>query len=148
MEPSPFEPVAVDLRDYVDFDLDEAVGRRVLTTDVVAVDIVSLEPGQVIAARTLSGADAIYTVLGGRVWVVTDEAEATLDPLQAVVVPAGIPHGLRNDGTDPLILHVVVSPPDEMPGSVAGPAPAAAEPVAPPVQRPGLLDRMRRVLGG
>ncbi len=143
-------PVAADLRDYVDFDLDAAAGRRVFTTDVVAVDLVCLEPAQVVPARTLAGADAIYTVLGGRAWVVTDEAEVTLEPLQAVVVPAGVPHGVRNDGADPLILQVVVSPPDEMPGSVLGPAPAADQGArdargAPP---PGLLERLRRTLGG
>jgi quercetin dioxygenase-like cupin family protein len=150
MEPSIYEPVAVDLRDYVDFDLAAAVGRRVVTTDVVAVDLVCLEPGQDIAARTLAGADVIYTVLGGRVWVVTDDAEVTLEPLQAVVVPAGIPHGLRNDGADPLILQVVASPPDEMPESVLGPAPAAvAEKAArPTAAKPSVLDRMRKVLGG
>ena len=144
-----YEPTAVDLRDYVDFDLDAAVGRRIFTTEVVAVDLVCLEPGQVIEARTLGGADAIYTVLGGRVWVVTDDAEVTLDPLQAVVVPAGIPHGLRNDGIDPLILQVVVSPPDEMPGSVLGPvAVASTGEAAAAGPKPSLLDRVRRVLGG
>jgi quercetin dioxygenase-like cupin family protein len=126
MEPSPFEPIAVDLRDYVDFDLDAASGRRVVTTDVLAVDVVCLEPKQVIDARTLAGADAVYTVIGGRAWIVTDEAEVTLEALQAVVIPAGIPHGIRNDSPDPLILQVLVSPPDEMPGSVPGPAAAAA----------------------
>ena len=149
MQSSEYEPVAVDLRDYVDFDLDAAVGRRIFTTDVVAVDLVCLEPGQLIDVRTLSGADAIYTVLGGRVWVVTDEAEVTLEPLQAVVVPAGIPHALRNDGIDPLILQVVVSPPDEMPESVPGPAVVAAEePQIVDDGKPGLLDRVRGVLGG
>ena len=149
MPSTPYEPVAVDLRDYVDFDLEAASGRRVVTTDVVAVDIVCLEPGQVIDARTLAGADVIYTVLGGRAWVVTDDAQVTLEPLQAVVVPAGIPHGVRNDGADPLILQAVVSPPDEMPGSVLGPAPAAAaEAAPPPAPKPSVLDRVRRVLGG
>ena len=150
MQPSPFEPLAVDLRDYVDFDLAAAAGRRVVTTDVVEVDIVCMEPDQVIDARTLAGADVIYTVLGGRVWVVTDEAEVTLEPLQAVVVPAGVPHGLRNDGADPLILQVVVSPPDEMPESVLGPAPVAAAEKAAAAAEPkrSMLDRMRQVLGG
>ena len=148
MEPAD-QPTAVDLRDYVDFDLDAAVGRRVVTTDVVAVDIVCLEPGQVVDVRTLAGADAIYTVLGGRVWVVTDETEVTLEPLQAVVIPADIPHGLRNDGADPLILQVVVSPPDEMPDSVFGPLEAAGAADAPAEQRRRtLVDRMRKVLGG
>ncbi len=147
MDAPGFEPVAVDLRDYVDFDLAAASGRRIFTTDVVAVDLLCLEPTQVVDARTLAGADAIYTVLGGRAWVVTDEVEVTLEPLQAVVVPAGIPHALRNDGVDPLIVQVVVSPPDEMPGSVLGPL---TQPEAAPArpERPGVLDRMRKVLGG
>ena len=146
MENPAFEPVAVDLRDYVDFDLAAATGRRIFTTDVVAVDLVCLEPGQVVEPRTLAGADAIYTVLGGRAWVVTDEVEVTLEPLQAVVVPAGIPHALRNDGVDPLIVQVVVSPPDEMPGSVLGPAVATTE--QPTAEPRSVLDRLRRVLGG
>jgi len=141
-----FEPTAVDLRDYVTFDLEGAAGRRVFATDVVAVDLVCLEPHQVVPARTYASADAIYTVLGGRAWVVTDEAEVTLAALQSVIVPAGVPHGLRNEAPDPLILQVVVSPPDEAPPLPPGPA---VEPGATaPAPSPGLLDRLRRTLGG
>jgi quercetin dioxygenase-like cupin family protein len=141
---SPFEPVAVDLRDYVAFDLDGASGRRVFATDVVAVDLVCLEPHQAVPPRSFPTADAIYTVLGGRAWVVTDEAEVTLGPLQSVLLPAEVPHGLRNDSPDPLILQVVVSPPDEAPVVPPGPATVAEGSEA----RPSLLDRMRRGLGG
>jgi quercetin dioxygenase-like cupin family protein len=142
----PFEPTAVDLRDYVVFDPAATTGRRVLVTDMVAVDLVCLEPQQVVRARRFAEADVVYTVLGGLAWVVTDDREVTLEPLQAVLVPAGVVHGLRNDSPDPLILQVVVSPPDESavppgpprPGSrAAGAAPAA-----------GLAERLRRALGG
>jgi quercetin dioxygenase-like cupin family protein len=109
-------PVPVDLRDYVHFSLETPSGRRVFATDVLAVDLVCLEPGQVIPARTFANADAVYTVLGGVAWVVCDEAEVTLRPLQAVLVPAGVPHGLRNESADPLLLQVFSSPPDEAPG--------------------------------
>ncbi len=144
---APFEPVAVDLRDYVVFDLGGASGRRVFATDVVAVDLVCLEPQQVVEPRTFPTADAIYTVLGGRVWVVTDEAEVTLAALQSVMVPAGVPHALRNDSPDPLILQAVVSPPDEAPVLAVGPA---VEPAAQGTERsrPALVDRLRRTLGG
>jgi quercetin dioxygenase-like cupin family protein len=151
----PSEPIAVDLRDYVEFDLSSPSARRVFATDVLAVDLLSLEPHQVVDARTFPTADVIYTVLGGRAWAVTDEAEVTLEPLQSVMVPAGVPHGLRNDAPDPLIVQVVISPPDEAPEASEGPA-AAAETERRPVrvQRPGdtprrpLLDRLRRTLGG
>ncbi|MPZ89214.1 MAG: cupin domain-containing protein [Nitriliruptorales bacterium] len=154
--PAPFDPIAVDLRDYVDFNLASASGRRVFATDVVAVDLLSLEPRQVVEARTFATADVIYTVLGGRAWVVTDDTEVTLEALQSVMVPGGVPHGVRNDSPDPLILQLVISPPDEAPEAAVGPADAAdaerrsarAEPPNPPPRRSTLVDRLRRTLGG
>jgi quercetin dioxygenase-like cupin family protein len=136
------DPTPVDLRDYVAFDLEGAAGRRVFATDVVAVDVVCLEPGQVVDARAFASADAIYTVLGGIAWVVTDDAEVTLTALQSVMVPAAVPHGIRNDSPDPLIVQAVISPPDEAPRAVPGPA-VTPDPTlgSPP---PGLLERLRR----
>lgn len=144
-DPTPARPTAVDLRDYVEFDLEGARGRRVFATDVVAVDISCLEPDQQLRARTFATADVIYTVLGGIAWVVTDEAEVTLQALQSVMIPAGVPHGVRNDSPDPLILQVVVSPPDEAPPAEVGPAVAPAADVG--RVRPGLVTRLRRGLG-
>jgi quercetin dioxygenase-like cupin family protein len=147
MDPAAYEPVAVDLRDYVDFSLDAATGRRVFTTDVLAVDLLCLEPRQVIEPRTFPTADVLYTVIGGVAWIVTDEAQVTLRALQALLVPAGVPHGVRNDSADPLLLQMVCSPPDEAPPSLEGPA---VQPETRPDEpgRPGALDRLRRVLGG
>jgi quercetin dioxygenase-like cupin family protein len=143
-EPTPYEPTAVDLRDYVVFDPGQPVQRRVFATDVVGVDLMCLEPKQVMGARAFPTADVVYTVLGGRAWIVTDEAEATLDPLQSVMVPATVPHGVRNDSPDPLILQVVVSPPDEIPAPF-GPPPTPHHPSKP---RRSATDRLRRALGG
>lgn len=138
------DPVPVDLRDYVDFDLAGASGRRVFATDVVAIDLVCLEPGQSVQARSFGTADAIYTVLGGVAWIVTDDAEVTLEALQSVMVPATVPHGIRNDHADPLVLQVVVSPPDEAPAARPGPS---SNPEPRPGKRPpGMLERLRQRL--
>lgn len=140
------EPLPVDLRDYVDFSADGPSGRRVFATDVLALDVVCLEPGQHVGAREFAGADVVYTVLGGRAWVVTPDAEVTLEPLQALLVPAGVTHGIRNDAADPLILQAAASPPDDLPPVHAGPA---RRPVRRGDQRrSGALERLRRVLGG
>lgn len=143
----PYEPVAVDLRHFASFELDGPAARRVLRTDVVALDVVCLEPQQVLEARTFEDADAVYVVLGGRAWVVTDEAEVTLDPLQAVLVPAGVPHGVRNSSPDPLILQLVTSPPDEVPVLAIGPDEESVAMVRAEAERPGVLGRLRRALG-
>lgn len=105
------EPAAADLRDHVAFDTAKAVRSRVHETALLAVDMVCLEPGQQLAARTYDESDALYAVIGGRAWIVTDGAEVTLDPLQTVMIPAGTPHGVRNDSPDPLLLQVVSSLP-------------------------------------
>ena len=146
-EHSGFQPTAVDLRDYVDFDLDAVTDRRVFATDVVAIDLVCLEPHQVMEAREFATADAVYTVLGGIAWVVTDDAEVTIQALQSVMIPAGVVHGLRNNSADPLILQVVVSPPDEAPPAKPGPAAEPAPNVGTP-PRQGMLDRLRKGLTG
>ncbi len=158
----PTDPVPVDLRDYVLFDADRPAGRRVYASDALALDLVCLEPRQTVAARTLRSADVVYTVLGGRAWVVTAETEVTLEPLQAVMVPAGVPHGLRNDSADPLILQAVVSPPGDAPAAFEGPVERGAvagrtaggarmrrQASRPDLTgKPGLLDRLRKALGG
>lgn len=145
---SGYEPTAVDLRDYVTFDADSPASRRVYATDVLAVDVVCLEPQQVIEPRAFETADAIYTVLGGVAWLVTDEAQVTLRALQSLMVPAPVAHGLRNNSADPLIVQLVLSPPDEAPE--AAPGPVVTEPADDALgdERPGLLSRVRRWLGG
>lgn len=105
------EPMTVDLRDYVAFDAARAVRARVFATDLVAVDMLCLEPGQQLGARTHDDSDTVYVVIGGRAWIVTDAGEATLDPLHAVLIPAGTTHGIRNDSPDPLLLQTVTSLP-------------------------------------
>ena len=144
---NPVDPVPVDLRDYVEFDTGAPLARRALLTDVLALDVICLEPQQTVDARTFATADAVYTVLGGQAWVVTDDAEVTLTALQAILVPAGVPHGLSNLAADPLILQMVTSPPDESPVVPTGASPVATAERAAEDARPGFVDRLRRTLG-
>lgn len=149
------DPVPVDLRHYVDFDLERPAATRVYATAGLALDLICLEPRQALPARTFEHSTVVYTVLGGRAWVVTDEAEVTLEPLQAVLVPPAVPHGVRNDSPDPLILQAVVGPPapsgdatDGQPSQVAPPRRAEQQGAGDRSARRGLLDRLRGALGG
>lgn len=118
-DPSPSGPddaaapavVPVDLRDYVTFSRDEATRVRVLRTDAVALDVWCLEPRQATPVLHLPDQDVTYTVIGGRSWFVTDEGEIGLDPMGALLVPAGTVHGIDNRAPDPLIVVAHVSPP-------------------------------------
>jgi quercetin dioxygenase-like cupin family protein len=103
--------VPVDLRDYVEFSQDAARRVRVLATDALAVDLWCIEPGQATPVLRYDDRDVAYTVVGGRSWFVTEEGEVGLDPMGALLVPAGVVHGIDNRAVDPLIVVASVSPP-------------------------------------
>lgn len=102
----------VDLRDYVDFTTDAARRTRVFTTGRLAHDLWCIEPQQATPVLQYADSDVTYTVIGGRSWFVTEQGEIGLDPMGALLVPAGVVHGIDNRGADPLIVAAVSSPPD------------------------------------
>lgn len=102
----------VDLRDYVDFSQGLARRVRVFATPTLALDLWCIEPQQSTDVLRYTAADVTYTVLGGRSWFVTEQGEIGLDPLGAMLVPAGVTHGIDNRGADPLIVVASSSPPD------------------------------------
>jgi mannose-6-phosphate isomerase-like protein (cupin superfamily) len=103
----------VDLRDYVDFSRGEATRVRVFASDHLALDLWCVEPQQATPVLHLPDRDVTYTVVGGRSWFVTDDGEVGLDPLGAMLVPAGVVHGIDNRAPDPLIVVAVSSPPSD-----------------------------------
>jgi quercetin dioxygenase-like cupin family protein len=122
----PATPLPVDLRDWVRFSTSEATRVRVLRTAQLAIDLWCIEPRQATDVLTLPEADVTYTVLAGRSWFATAEGDIGLDPLGALLVPAGTAHGIDNRAPDPLIVLAVSAPPDatapEPPVSDAGTA--------------------------
>ena len=73
-------------------------------------DLYCLEPGQEQAAHAHEGADKVYVVVEGTAMVrVGDELQA-LQPTQAALAPSGLPHGVRNDGPERLVLLVFMAP--------------------------------------
>jgi quercetin dioxygenase-like cupin family protein len=139
----------VDLRDYTSFDPERARRVRVMATDVLTVDLWCLEPRQATDALRYDEIDVCYTVLGGTAWFVTDEGELGLGPLGAMLVPAGVAHGIDNRTVDPVVILAAGSPPD---------VPAADVAVDEPVEdrrgavrhlpQPGALTRgFRRLFG-
>lgn len=133
----------MDLRDYVDFDEREARRTRVYATERLATDLWCIEPQQATPAMVLD-ADVTYTVVGGRSWFVTEDGEIGLDPLGAMLVPAGVAHGIDNRGMDPLIVLAVVSPP----GEDTEDAPVAEGRGAVRIEDPDATSPLRRALRG
>jgi quercetin dioxygenase-like cupin family protein len=137
----------VDLRDYVSFSRGAATRVRVFSSDHLALDLWCVEPQQATPVLHLPDRDVTYTVMGGRSWFVTDDGEVGLDPLGAMLVPAGVVHGIDNRAPDPLIIVAVSSPPS--PELEDTPVEATGEAVRYERSGPGPVRRFfDRVFGG
>ena len=143
---TPAGVLPVDLRDWVRFDAGAATCVRVMATDTLALDVWGVEPHQATGVLTFADADVVYTVLGGRSWIATDDGEVGLDPLGSVLIPAGVVHGIANRAPDPLVVVAVSSPPAPAP-DVSSPAATDGRAVRPAPGAGGvrgLLGRLRR----
>lgn len=130
----------VDLRDHVRFSPDHATRVRVFATDHLAYDLWCIEPRQSTPVLHHPDHDTTYTVIGGRSWFVTDQGEIGLDPLGAMLVPAGVVHGIDNRAADPLIVFATSSPPSD--DAEDEPPVDLRAAIHVPATEPGLLRRV------
>lgn len=70
-----------------------------------------LEPGQTQKTHAHQGADKFYFVLEGSGKFSVGDEQREADAGALVVAPAGIPHGVTNDGNGRLSLLVAIAPP-------------------------------------
>lgn len=69
------------------------------------------EPEQQHAAHVHANQDKIYVVLQGAGEATVGEETAAVEAGDVVLAPAGVPHGMRNSGSERLVVMVVFSPP-------------------------------------
>ncbi len=79
--------------------------------DHLMVGVNCLEPGQEQHTHTHESADKVYIVMEGEGVFILGEAEQTAGPGSVVWAPAGVPHGVRNAGSERLTLLVGIAPP-------------------------------------
>jgi mannose-6-phosphate isomerase-like protein (cupin superfamily) len=98
-------------REHAKFSADKMAKIALATTGRAQLDLYCLEPGQAQTPHTHPDQDKIYVVLEGRGRVLVGAEEELLEAGEAVVAPAGTPHGVSNPGPARLLALVVVSPP-------------------------------------
>lgn len=98
-------------RDHVKFSLDRMAKIALASTERTQVDLYCVAPGQAQKPHTHEGQDKIYFVLEGSGRFASGGADERLVAGEGLVAPAGVEHGLVNDGSEPLLVLVVVTPP-------------------------------------
>ena len=109
----------IRVRDHVKVAGDKMAKVGLSSTARTQLDLYCVAPGQSQSVHRHEGEDKIYYVLEGAGRFSVGGVEERLGPGEAVVAPAGIDHGLVNDGGELLLVLVVVAPP---PAHMARPA--------------------------
>jgi quercetin dioxygenase-like cupin family protein len=101
----------IRIEDHVKLDTAKMARIALATTDRAQLDLYCVAPGQSQKPHTHADQDKIYFVLEGAGRFSLAGKDERVAAGEALVAPAGVEHGLVNDGADPLLVLVVVTPP-------------------------------------
>lgn len=108
---APMPPYLTDYRQHIGAKPDKVYKATLFRGDHLMLGLNCLEPGQVQPVHDHTDQDKFYAVLEGMgVFTVgADEQEA--GPGVVVWAPVGLPHGVRNEGSQRLVLLMGIAPP-------------------------------------
>ncbi len=74
------------------------------------VGLNAFEPGQEHKLHSHAGMDKLYHVLSGQGLFLLEHREIEMQAGTLLVAPEGVPHGIRNTGTERLLVLAVLAP--------------------------------------
>ena len=101
----------IRVRDHAKVATDKMAKIGLAGTERTQLDLYCVAPGQSQSPHRHESEDKIYYVIEGAGRFRVGETEERLEAGEAVVAPAGVDHGLVNDGAALLLVLVVVAPP-------------------------------------
>jgi mannose-6-phosphate isomerase-like protein (cupin superfamily) len=89
----------------------EKMGKATLyRSEHLLVGLNAFEPRQEHALHAHENMDKVYHVLEGHGLFLLEGREEEMDPGLLLVAPAGVPHGIRNTGSERLVVLAILSP--------------------------------------
>lgn len=89
----------------------EKMGKAtIFESSRLLVGLNAFEPGQQHALHAHAGQDKVYQVLEGRGVFLLDGRELPMQPGDLLVAPDGVPHGVRNTGSERLLVLAILAP--------------------------------------
>jgi len=101
---------AIRPRDHAVYSADKMGKATLFKSEHLMVGLNAFEPGQEHALHTHDGMDKVYQVVEGRGLFLIEGAEIAVEAGVVLVAPAGVPHGIRNDGEQRLLLLAILAP--------------------------------------
>ncbi len=89
----------------------EKMGKSTLfRSDRLLVGLNCFEPGQEHRLHSHAGQDKVYHVLSGSGLFLVADGEVRMEAGTMLVAPEGVPHGIRNDRPERLVVLAVLAP--------------------------------------
>ncbi|MGE4620411.1 MAG: cupin domain-containing protein [Planctomycetota bacterium] len=103
-------PCPILPEDYAVWSSSKMGKSTIFQSDRLLVGLNSFEVGQEHVLHTHPGMDKVYLVVAGEGVFLLEDRQLELVSGQMLVAPADVPHGVRNDGPDPLLVLVFLAP--------------------------------------
>lgn len=89
----------------------EGMGKSTLfQSERLLVGLNAFEPGQSHVLHAHADMDKVYQVVEGEGVFLLEGEEVAMTAGELLVAPAGVPHGVRNDGTSRLLVLAILAP--------------------------------------
>ncbi len=103
-------PSAIRPEDHAVFSPVKMGKSTIFRSDRLLVGLNCFEPGQDHALHTHAGMDKVYHVLSGRGRFLVEDGELDMEAGTMLVAPEGIAHGIRNTGSERLVVLTILAP--------------------------------------
>jgi mannose-6-phosphate isomerase-like protein (cupin superfamily) len=103
--PRPIRP-----EEHAVFNPDKMGKATLFQSDRIMVGLNAFEPGQEHKLHAHAGMDKVYQVLSGSGVFLLEEREIDFEPGIMLVAPEGVPHGIRNTGSERLVVLAILAP--------------------------------------
>jgi quercetin dioxygenase-like cupin family protein len=103
-------PTVIRPADRAEWRSDKMGKATLFESSRLLVGLNAFEPGQSHALHSHTGMDKVYHVLHGAGVFLLEGRELPMTAGDLLVAPEGVPHGVRNTGTDRLLLLAILAP--------------------------------------
>ena len=103
-------PSIVRLQDHAAYTPNKMGKSTIFESSRVLVGLNAFEPGQEHALHAHAGQDKIYHVIEGAGLFLLEGHELPMTAGDLLVAPDGVPHGVRNNGHQRLLVLAILSP--------------------------------------
>jgi quercetin dioxygenase-like cupin family protein len=103
-------PSAIRPEQHADFSAEKMGKATIFRSERIMVGLNCFEPGQEHKLHAHAEMDKVYHVLAGSGTFLLEDREVAMEPGLMLVAPEGVAHGIRNNGSERLVVLAILAP--------------------------------------